>query len=127
MGASVATRMSPQVYHALHITGIIMLFMGYGALLARSMVRNDSSKLKRLASITSGIGLVLIFVAGFGLMAKLYNNSFQSWMLVKIVIWLVLGGIIVLINRVPALAKLLWWVIIAMGALAAYMVYMRPV
>lgn len=119
--------MPPQVYHVLHITGIIMLFMGYGALLARSMVRNDSKELKRLGSITSGIGLVLIFVAGFGLMAKLYNNSFQSWMLIKIVIWLILGGIIVLINRVPALAKLLWWVIIAMGALAAYMVYMRPI
>jgi hypothetical protein len=48
-------------------------------------------------------------------------------MLIKIVVWLVLGGIIVLINRVPALAKLLWWVIIAMGALAAYMVYIRPI
>ena len=78
-----------------------MLFMGYGALLARSMVRNDSKELKRLGSITSGIGLVLIFIAGFGLMAKLYNNSFQSWMLIKIVIWLVLGGIIELINRSP--------------------------
>ena len=52
-----------------------MLFMGYGALLARSIVRNDSKQLKRLGSITSGIGLVLIFVAGFGLMAKLYNNG----------------------------------------------------
>ena len=119
--------MPPQVYHVLHITGIIMLFMGYGALLARSLVHSDSRSLKRLGSITSGIGLVFILIAGFGLMAKLYNNSFQTWMLVKIVIWLFLGGIIVLINRVPALAKLLWWGIIAMGALAAYMVYMRPV
>ena len=51
--------MPPQVYHVLHITGIIMLFMGYGALLARSMVRNASKELKRLGSITSGIGLVL--------------------------------------------------------------------
>ena len=104
-----------------------MLFMGYGALLARSIVRNDSKELKRLGSITSGIGLVLIFIAGFGLMAKLYNNSFQSWMLVKIIIWLALGGIIVLINRVPSIAKLIWWGMIAMGALAAYMVYARPI
>ena len=60
-------------------------------------------------------------------MAKLYKGNTHSWMLVKIVIWLVLGGIIVLINRVSVLAKLLWWLIIAMGASAAYMVYMRPV
>ena len=103
-----------------------MLFMGYGALLARSLLRSDSAELKRLGAITSGIGLVLILIAGFGLIAKLYNNSFQGWMLVKLGLWILLGGVIVLINRVPSIAKLLWWVIIALGALAAYMVYMRP-
>ena len=47
-------------------------------------------------------------------------------MIIKLVIWLVLGGLIALINRKPALADTLWWVIIGLGALATIMVYVRP-
>lgn len=119
--------MNPSIYHILHFVGILMLFLGYGALLGRSMAGSEDAKVKKLGSITSGIGLILMIVAGFGLMAKLYNNSFESWMIVKLVIWLVLGGLIALINRKPALAGALWWGIIALGAVAAVMVYIRPI
>ena len=47
-----------------------MLFLGYGALLDRSMTGSTDAKVKKLGSITSGIGLVLMIVAGFGLIAK---------------------------------------------------------
>ena len=118
--------MSPQFYNVLHVTGILMLFLGYGALLARSMAGSDDSKVKKLGSITSGIGLLLILVAGFGLIAKAYGNQFETWMILKIVIWVALGGLIALINRKPALAGLLWWVLIALGACAAILVYFKP-
>lgn len=49
------------------------------------------------------------------------------WILVKLVVWLILGGLIALINRLPGLAWLLWWVLIALGGVAAYMVYARPI
>jgi len=119
--------MNPSIYHILHFVGILMLFLGYGALLGRSMAHSDDAKVKKLGSITSGIGLLLMIVAGFGLMAKLYNNSFEPWMTVKLIIWIVLGGLIVLINRKPALAVPLWWGIIGLGAIAAVMVYLRPI
>jgi hypothetical protein len=118
--------MNPAIYHVLHFVGILMLFLGYGALLGRSMVGSDDAKVKKLGSITSGIGLVLMIVAGFGLMSKLYGNSFEPWIIAKIVIWVVLGGLVALINRKPALAVTLWWGLIALGALAAVMVYIRP-
>lgn len=118
--------MPPQFYNVLHFTGILMLFLGYGALLARSMAGSEDAKVKKLGSITSGIGLLLMIIAGFGLIAKVYGNTFAPWMIVKIVIWVVLGGLIALINRKPALATTLWWVLIALGALAAVMVYYRP-
>ena len=103
-----------------------MLFMGYGALLGRSMLGSDNSRVRKLGSVTSGVGLVLILVAGFGSIAKVYGNQFQTWMILKILIWLVLGGLIVLINRKPALAVPLWWTLIALGGLAAFLVYARP-
>ncbi|MFU8848707.1 MAG: hypothetical protein ACNA77_08320 [Opitutales bacterium] len=119
--------MPPYIYHILHLTGIIMLFLGYGALLARSLIGSDDTRVKKLGSITSGIGLLLIFVAGFGLISKMGYSFTTPWILVKLVIWLALGGLIALINRKPNLATVLWWVLVLLGLLAGIMVYARPV
>ncbi|ADE54326.1 hypothetical protein [Coraliomargarita akajimensis] len=119
--------MPPYIYHILHVVGILMVFMGYGALLARSLAKSENKSVKKLGSITSGIGLILILVAGFGLIAKMGYSMTTPWILVKLVVWLILGGLIALINRLPGLAWLLWWVLIALGGVAAYMVYARPI
>jgi hypothetical protein len=100
-----------------------MLFLGYGALLARSMAAPDNVSVRKLGSITSGIGLVLILVAGFALISKLNYSFTAPWLIGKMVIWLLLGGLIVLINRQPKFALLLWWVLVALGALASSLVY----
>ena len=115
--------MDPNFYQVLHIVGISMVFLGYGALLARSMAAPENVSVRKLGSITSGVGLTLILVAGFGLVAKLGYNYTETWILVKFVIWLLLGGLIVLINRKPQLAMLLWCLLIALSATAAIMVY----
>jgi len=116
--------MDSNIYQVLHIIGIAMVFLGYGALLARSMAAPDNVSVRKLGSITSGIGLVLILVAGFALISKNPSINFtDAWIIVKFVIWLALGGLIVLINRKPQLAVLLWWLLIALGAIAASMVY----
>ncbi|MGB0409619.1 MAG: hypothetical protein ACPG3X_04995 [Opitutales bacterium] len=118
--------MPPYIYHILHLTGIIMLFLGYGALLGRSMLGSDDAGLKKLASITSGIGLLFMFIAGFALISKMGYSFTTPWILVKLVIWFALGGLIAVINRKPACAKSLWWMLIGLGLLAAVMVYARP-
>jgi hypothetical protein len=115
--------MDPNFYQVLHIVGISMVFLGYGALLARSMLVPENVSVRKLGSITSGIGLLVIFVAGFGLISKLGHSFTDTWVLVKFVIWLVLGGLIVLINRKPQLAMLVWCLLIALAATAAIMVY----
>ena len=110
-------------YQILHIIGIIMIFMGYGALLARSLMKVDDKPVRKLGSITSGIGLLLVFVAGFGMISKIGYSFTAPWLIVKMLVWLALGGIIVLINRKPECAKTLWWSILGLGALAVVMVY----
>ena len=115
--------MDPNFYQVLHIIGISMVFLGYGALLARSMAAPENVSVRKLSSITSGIGLLLILVAGFGLISKLGHSFTETWILVKFNIWLLLGGLIVLINRKPQLAMQLWCTLIALSAIAAIMVY----
>ena len=115
--------MPAYIYNILHVIGILMVFLGYGALIARSIAAPDNTSIRKLGSITSGIGLVLIFVAGFGLISKLGHSFTDTWILVKFFIWLALGGMIALINRKPALAPKLWWVLLALGSVAVIMVY----
>ena len=62
--------MNPNFYQVLHIIGISMVFLGYGALLARSMTAPENVSVRKLGSITSGIGLTLILVAGCALISN---------------------------------------------------------
>jgi hypothetical protein len=43
-----------------------------------------------------------------------------------LLIWLVLGGLIAVVNRKPGLAKTMWWVVLALGVLAAFMAGVKP-
>ena len=115
--------MDPNFYQVLYIIGISMVFLGYGALLARSMAAPDNVSVRKLGSITSGIGLTLILVAGFWLIPQFGHRFTDPWLLVTFVTWLILRTPIVLINRKPQLAMFLWCLLIALGATAAIMVY----
>jgi hypothetical protein len=47
-------------------------------------------------------------------------------MWLKLILWLVLGGIVVLIRRAPQLAPTLWVVLPLLGAAAAYLALYKP-
>ncbi len=115
--------MSPNVYSFLHLSGILMTFLGYGALIGLAITKSANPQLKKLGAITSGIGLLLVFVAGFGLIAKLGYSYSSGWILLKLTIWLLIGSLIALINRKPEWAKALWWITLVLGAIAVYSVY----
>ena len=100
-----------------------MVFIGYGALLGLALAKTENPPVKKLGSITSGIGLTLLLVAGFGLIAKMGYSYTSPWIIAKLIVWLLLGGSIALINRKPELAKILWWLILALGIVAICSVY----
>jgi len=45
---------------------------------------------------------------------------------VKIAIWVVLGALIVLINRKPEYSQVTWWVTILLGLTAILMATLKP-
>jgi uncharacterized membrane protein SirB2 len=118
--------MNPQVYYFLHIAGGLLVFLSYGMLLGRSWLADDNRGLRKFGGILSGIGLFLILLGGFGLLARVYQNQWYPWVILKLVIWVVLGGLLVLINRKPGLSKVLVWVTYALGLLAAWAAYFKP-
>jgi hypothetical protein len=117
--------MRVQIYQILHFLGIFMIFLGYGGLIVRAATGSANAGLRRLGAMTSGIGLFLTLLGGFGLLARL-GYGWPGWVLVKIGIWLVLGFLIVVVNRKPQLSQVLWWVTLVLGLVAILMVVLRP-
>lgn len=113
------------VYKLIHFIGILMVFLAYGGLIVRAIYAPTDSQLRRLGAITSGIGMVLILLGGFGLQARL-GIGWPGWFVTKFILWIVLGGLIVLINRKPEMSQYLWWGTLVLGSLAAMLAVVKP-
>jgi hypothetical protein len=116
-------------YKLLHLIGILMLFVALGGAVVRSLTAQQAPEvgaaLKKHLAILHGVALLIVLVAGFGLLARL-GLGFPGWAVAKLVIWLLLGGILVLINRNPSLGAPLWYVCLFLGAIAAYLALYKP-
>jgi uncharacterized membrane protein SirB2 len=114
--------LSYESYKLIHLLGVIFLFVSLGGYLTLSSTKTPVSR--KLIALTHGIAVIVILVAGFGLLARLGFSAFQSWPLwvwVKLVIWLILAVIVITMRRVPELRVSLWFIIPILGVIAAYM------
>jgi uncharacterized membrane protein SirB2 len=117
--------MSPIAYKFLHLVGLFMVFLSYGALIARALFAPEEKAIRRLGAITSGIGLLLLLVSGIGFLHKAHLG-FPPWAWVKIALWLLLGAMLVWINNQPRFARRLWWGTILIGVAAAWLALYKP-
>lgn len=122
--------LSSAVYQILHQVGIVLVFMSIGALCLHAMNggTRDSNRGRVLVAITHGLGILLILVAGFGMLARLgMSSGVPGWAWVKVGIWLVLAVAIVVPYRKPEWSRALWFALPLLAGLAAYTVLYRPV
>tara|TARA_R110002096_G_scaffold215310_12_gene403151 strand:- start:3934 stop:4287 length:354 start_codon:yes stop_codon:yes gene_type:complete len=113
--------MDPQFYKLLHLIGIMSLFTGLGALFL--MGKNGQGK--KQALMFHGIGLLLILVSGFGLLAK-GGIPFNGAIITKLLIWLAMGAMVVVAKKGLLKGPVGWIVVVALGALSAYMASTLP-
>lgn len=111
------------MYKNIHLLGIFMVLMALGGLLLHSINGGGRDHRWRTpVAVTHGVGVFLILLGGFGMLARLgIFWSWPGWVAAKVLIWVYLGAIVAVIFRKPALAKPLWWITIALAALAAYL------
>lgn len=81
--------LSYSIYKIVHYLGIFILLAAFGSLF---------SNYNKKAVMAHGIGLFLMLLGGFGMHARL-GGKFEPWLIGKIVIWLALGGSIVLLKK----------------------------
>ena len=118
-------------YEVLHIIGIAMLFLTIGgvAVNASNGGSKKTSDTRKLVATIHGIGTLLILVGGFGMLARmgfLHGANFPGWLWVKIIIWLILGGITMLPYRRPALARPALILLPLLAGVAVYMALYKP-
>lgn len=117
------------VYRLIHILGILVLFLALGGLSINVAQQSDGNarSRRRLVMATHGIGLFIILLGGFGMLARLgINTGLPGWIWAKLVIWVILGAIVALPLRFPALARPLWLIVPLLGVTAAYMAFYKP-
>ncbi|MDX1502117.1 MAG: hypothetical protein R3325_07125 [Thermoanaerobaculia bacterium] len=120
--------MSYETYKLFHVLGMLLIFFGLGgvAVHAAGGGQRDDNPLRKALGAAHGVGLLLLLVAGFGMLARLQLSFASGWLWAKIAIWLVLGFATMLPYRSRSLAR--WSVVIfpLLGLAAAYLARFKP-
>ncbi len=120
---------SYSVYKVLHVVGLTLVFLALGGVLTH--VINGGGKehrWRKAIGMSHGIGLFLVLLGGFGLLARIGvpHGSIPTWALLKIALWLLLGGMLAVAYRKPSLARLTWSLVVVIGGLGAYLAGSKP-
>lgn len=116
------------VYKTFHVVGVMLTVAALGgmAIHAANGGTREQSLTRRLTTATHGLGLLLILVAGFGMLARLAGSAGSGWILIKLLIWLVLGGAAAIPYRRPQFARAVFVLVPLLAALAAIVAITKP-
>ena len=119
-------------YKLIHLLGV---FATLSSLFSMAILRLAGLEAKSwprpLLSVVHGVGLFLILLGGFGMLARLgISWPFPAWIAAKITLWLILGGLLSLMKR-AVFSSPKTWVLIALcvpliGLLAAWIALYKP-
>ena len=117
-----------ETYKLMHLISAFLLFSVAGgvALYAANGGDKAGNALRKLVAILHGIALLGLLVGGFGLLARLGIGSVPGWVMAKLVVWLLIGGIATLPYKRPALGRHFLWVLPLLGGIAAWLAAAKP-
>lgn len=120
--------MDYQVYRMLHLVGIFAIYMALGGLFLHALNggTKDSNSQRKPVAILHGVAMFLVLLGGFGMLARIGQHPHQIWVLMKLGIWLLLGGLIAIPYRLPQLARPFWLALPLVGILAAWIAFEKP-
>ena len=107
-------------YKVLHLLGLSLVVLSLGGIILHAINggSKQSNSFRKGVMITHGVGLLLLLVAGFGMLAKMGIHSFPGWVVGKVIIWVILGGCVALAYK-QHLARKLWFAVPVLVVIAA--------
>ena len=118
--------MDVDFYKVMHLIGWFMAYTSLGGWVMLARTQDAAKPNRMLVGITHGVGMLLALVGGFGLMAKLGLMSFPLFIIIKIVLWLVVGASPAVMRRMPNLAVAWWFIVLGLGLVAAVLGRYKP-
>jgi hypothetical protein len=114
-------------YKLLHLLGVFLTLVALGGMATRAGSSGGKSGADRMAGALHGIGLLIVLVAGFGLLARLgVPWPWPLWIWLKLGIWLLLGASVVAIRRSRLPGHLALIGIPLLAATAAFLALFKP-
>lgn len=118
-----------EFYKVLHILGLVLTFsslIGFALLLIRGATLEGSAR--KLIFISHGIGLLLLLVSGFGLLARLnIISDWPTWIYYKLGIWIIAGALISVFKKKPQWTWYLYFFCLFLVTTAAYFAVNKPI
>lgn len=113
--------MSLGVYKILHLLGLALVMLGLGGAAFHSLNGGDkeSNTKKGLIGAMHGTGMLLLIVAGFGMLAK-QKLGMPGWVHPKLLIWLLIAASFPVLLRKPKMAMPVLLALPVLVAAAAY-------
>jgi uncharacterized membrane protein SirB2 len=113
------SRMNPLYYSLLHVFSLFVLtahtFMAFA---------NPAPENRKRTMMITGIATLLVLISGFGLLAKLHQNQFSGWVIVKLICWLAFSMLAGIAFRRPHLRSQLALASLFLILTALVMVYL---
>jgi hypothetical protein len=121
---------SYSVYRLVHLVGIFLLFVILGGMAwGTSKARGHGAISARAAMVLHGVGLFIVLLGGFGLLARIgvmHGMDWPGWVWAKLGIWLLLGGAVMVPIRKPAWGGALLLMLPVVGGIAAWLAIFKP-
>jgi hypothetical protein len=116
------------VYKVVHLLGILLTITALGgmAIHAANGGTRRESLTRTLTTAVHGTGLLLVLVAGFGMLARLGASAASGWVMVKLAIWLLLGAAALVPYRRPQFARAVFIAVPLLAVLAGIMALTKP-
>ncbi len=106
-----------EIYRLLHMAGVFTLLFSFGSLFI-------GKNYNKGAAIAHGIALVVILVSGFGMHPL--KLGFPVWLILKILIWVIFGGFIILAKKRVLNGFFAWIFIISLAIATFYLAQNHP-
>jgi len=111
--------MSSEFYKIIHVLMVVLMFSFF----AVQIFSNNSEK---KMGMYSGIASLLLFISGFGLIARL-GVGWPTWALIKIGIWILIAvGTPMIIKRAGNLKRPWFFVMSILLVVVVYLVQYKP-